>query len=95
MKITGSITIFDRNQNHAEQEDIAALHRLVWVDASGLHVGESNSHSEVLIDDDSIAMRVNNETFSTYGIDHSDLGSYRIGYASDGGLCFDYIAGGV
>ena len=72
--LTGSITIHDRTQNTAERADISELQRLVRIDKEGVHVGDNIYRSEVLIDSDSIDMRIDGQVFSTYGIDHTDMG---------------------
>lgn len=93
--LTGSITIQDRTQNIAERADISELQRLVRIDQDGVHVGDNIYRSEVLIDSESIDMRIDGQTFSTYGIDHTDMGEYRIASSSDGGLSFNYLGGGL
>ena len=91
--LTGSITIFDRKQNVEEREAIAEQQRLVYIDKDGLHVRRSDAQSEVLIDQDSVAVRVNDSTFSSFGVDNLTLGDYRIRQAADGGLSFDFMGG--
>lgn len=91
--LTGSITIFDRKQNVEEREAIAEQQRLVYIDKDGLHVRRSNAQSEVLIDQDSVDVRVNDSTFSSFGVDNLTLGDYRIRQAADGGLSFDFMGG--
>ena len=93
MKITGSITIFDRTQNTEEREAIAEQQRIVYIDRDGLHVRRSDAQSEVLIDQDSVDVRVNDSTFSSFGVDSMTLGDYRIRQAADGGLSFDFMGG--
>ena len=95
MVISGSITIHDRTQNIVERKDISQLQRLVRLDKDGLHVGDNIYRSEVLIDSDSVDIMIDGKMFSSYGIDHVDMGEYRIASASDGGLSFDYVAGGA
>ena len=91
--LTGSITIFDRTQNVEEREAIAEQQRLVYLDRDGLHVRRSDAQSEVLIDQDSVDVRVNDSTFSSFGVDNLTLGDYRIRQAADGGLSFDFMGG--
>lgn len=91
MKITGSITIFDRTQNVEEREAIAEQQRLVYIDMDGLHVRRTDAQSEVLIDQDSVDVRVDGAVFSSFGVDNVALGNYQIRRAADGGLSFDYI----
>jgi len=93
--LTGSITIHDRTQNTIERKDISELQRLVRIDQDGVHVGDNVYRSEVLIDSDSIDMQIDGKAFSTYGIDHTDMGEYRIASSSDGGLSFNYLGGGL
>ncbi len=92
--LTGSITIFDRKQNVEEREAIAEQQRIVYIDADGLHVRRSDAQSEVLIDQDSVDVRVDGSTFSSFGVDNVSMGNYKIRQAADGGLSFDYISGG-
>ena len=91
--LTGSITIFDRTQNVEEREAIAEQQRIVYIDRDGLHVRRSDAQSEVLIDQDSVDVRVNDSTFSSFGVDNLTLGDYRIRQAADGGLSFDFMGG--
>ena len=91
--LTGSITIFDRTQNVEEREAIAEQQRIVYIDSDGLHVRRSDAQSEVLIDQDSVDVRVNDSTFSSFGVDNLTLGDYRIRQAADGGLSFDFMGG--
>lgn len=91
--LTGSITIFDRTQNVEEREAIAEQQRIVYIDRDGLHVRRSDAQSEVLIDQDSVDVRVNDSTFSSFGVDNLTLGDYRIRQAADGGLSFDFVGG--
>lgn len=91
--LTGSITIFDRTQNVEEREAIAEQQRIVYIDRDGLHVRRSDAQSEVLIDQDSVDVRVNDSTFSSFGVDNLTLGDYRIRQAADGGLAFDFMGG--
>ena len=91
--LTGSITIFDRTQNVEEREAIAEQQRIVYIDRDGLHVRRSDAQSEVLIDHDSVDVRVNDSTFSSFGVDNLTLGDYRIRQAADGGLSFDFMGG--
>ena len=91
--ITGSITIFDRTQNTEERESIAEHQRLVYIDKDGLHVHRSDAQSEVMIDEDSVDVRVNDSTFSSFGVDAMTMGEYQIRQAADGGLSFDFIGG--
>ena len=91
--LTGSITIFDRTQNVEEREAIVEQQRIVYIDMDGLHVRRSDAQSEVLIDQDSVDVRVNDSTFSSFGVDNLTLGDYRIRQAADGGLSFDFMGG--
>ena len=91
--LTGSITIFDRTQNVEEREAIAEQQRIVYIDRDGLYVRRSDAQSEVLIDQDSVDVRVNDSTFSSFGVDNLTLGDYRIRQAADGGLSFDFMGG--
>ena len=91
--LTGSITIFDRTQNVEEREAIAEQQRIVYIDRDGLHVRRSDAQSEVLIDQDSVDVRVNDSTFSSFGVDNLTLGDYRIRQSADGGLSFDFMGG--
>ena len=93
--LTGTITIFDRTQNHKEQDDIAQQQQLVRLDAGGLHVGDSTDRSEVLIDSDSVGVIVDDVVFSSFGVESVTFGNYQMRRAADGGLAFDYVAGGA
>lgn len=94
MKITGSITIFDRTQNRADQAQIdgrlprSEFQRLVRVDAEGLHIGDNLTPNSILIDSRSVNVRIGGKTFTQMGANYQRIGEYKIRRTSDGGLAF-------
>ena len=95
MLLRGSITIQDRTRNRKDQNDIAEQQRLVHLDSDGLHIGDSSYKSEVLIDSDSVGVIVDDVVFSSFGVESVTFGNYQMRRAADGGLAFDYVAGGA
>lgn len=92
--ITGSITIFDRTQNRWEQTQIAEsvtrseFQRLVRVDAEGLSIGDNLTPNSILIDSESVNVRIGGKTFTQMGANYQRIGEYKIRRTSDGGLAF-------
>ena len=70
MKITGSITIFDRTQNRLDQAQIddavtrSEFQRLVRLDADGLSIGDNLTPNSILIDSESVNVRIGGKTFT-------------------------------
>lgn len=62
--------------------------RVVRIDDEGLHVGDSRTNNEVLIDSDSVNIVIENERYSKFAAQYVQFGQYKIGYAEDGGLMF-------
>lgn len=92
--ISGSITIFDRTQNRWEQTQIAEsvtrseFQRLVRVDAEGLSIGDNLTPNSILIDSESVNVRIGGKTFTRMGANYQKIGEYKIRRTSDGGLAF-------
>lgn len=92
--ISGSITIFDRTQNRWEQTQIAEsvtrseFQRLVRVDAEGLIIGDNLTPNSILIDSESVNVRIGGKTFTRMGANYQKIGEYKIRRTSDGGLAF-------
>ena len=92
MKITGSITIFDRTQNAEEREAIAEQQRIVYIDRDGLHVRRSDAQSEVLIDQDSVDVLVGGKVSSSFIAGGLILGNYMLWQPEEaGGLAFNLL----
>ena len=81
--LTGSITIFDRTQNRADQAQ-----RLVRLDADGLSIGDNLTPNSILIDSESVNVRIGGKTFTRMGANYQRIGEYKIRRTSDGGLAF-------
>lgn len=60
----------------------------VRLDDSGLHVGEKGKPGEVLIDSDSVDVRVGGKVFSSFGDDFVEFGNQQMRRTSDGGIAF-------
>lgn len=54
----------------------------------GLHVGAEGTTGEVVIDSDSVDVRINGKTFSSFGANYVEFGNYQIRRSADGGLVF-------
>lgn len=92
--LTGSITIFDRTQNRADQAQIddavtrSEFQRLVRLDADGLSIGDNRTPNSILIDSESVNVRIGGKTFTKMGANYQKIGEYKIRRTSDGGLAF-------
>lgn len=64
------------------------LSRLMRLDGTGLHVGVYGSGSELLLDDGSVNVMMNNERYSRFAADHVQFGNYQLRRSVDGGLVF-------
>lgn len=58
------------------------------LDSDGLHVGEKGKPGEVLIDSDSVDVRVGGKVFSSFGDDYVEFGNQQMRRTSDGGIAF-------
>ena len=65
--------------------------RVVRIDDAGLHVGDNQTSSEVLIDSDSVDLVVGGRQFSSFAADYVQFGDQQIRRTSDGGIAFKRI----
>lgn len=98
MAVTGSITIFDRTQNAADQAATAAAQKtaddtaaVVRVRTDGLHVGKSDSDCEVLVTNEDVQVVKAGQTFSRFAANYTQHGSYQMRETADGGLAFVFV----
>ena len=82
-------------QDAANAQDIAGaalpradFKRVVRIDSEGLHVGDNQASGEVLIDSASVNVRLGGQTFSSFGANYVEFGSYQLRRTADGGLAF-------
>jgi len=66
--------------------------RIVREEVDGLHIGDNTTTSEVVIDSVSVNIKVNNETYSTFGPNFLQLGDdIRMRTPACGGIAFSPI----
>ena len=65
--------------------------RVVRVDPEGLHVGDNQTRNEVLIDSDSVNVRVGGVTGGRFAANFVQLGNYRMYISNDGGMAFKVV----
>lgn len=83
--ITGGIEVF------VNEVAINTLNTLVRVDNDGLHVGEQDSNKELLLDEESLNVRIGSETYSRFASNYMQIGNYRLYKTNDGGLAFKVV----
>jgi len=66
----------------------ADFKRVVRIDNDGLHVGDSQSTGEVLIDSESVNVVMNGNKYSRFAGNYVQFGNYQLRRTSDGGLAF-------
>ena len=66
----------------------ADFRRVVRIDEYGLHVGDSQKNSEVLIDETSMNVVVDNQGYSKFAADFVRFGDYELRRSIDGGMVF-------
>jgi hypothetical protein len=64
------------------------MNRLVRLDAEGLHVGDSQTSNEVLIDSESVNVVMYGNRYSKFAADYVQFGNYQLRKSVDGGLVF-------
>lgn len=64
------------------------LDRVIRIDPNGLHVGDSESFNEVLVDSDGVNVVVGGQEYSKFAGRYVQFGNYKIGLADDEGLMF-------
>ena len=69
----------------------ADFRRVVRIDDHGLHVGDSQSTGEVLIDSESVNVVMNGNKYSRFAGNYVQFGNYQLRRTADGGLAFKII----
>ena len=64
------------------------FNRMVRINDEGLHVGDSQTTNEVLIDSNSVNVVIGGDKYSKFADSYVQFGNYKIGLAEDGGLMF-------
>lgn len=62
--------------------------RVIRVDLNGLHVGDSKTPCEVLIDSSSVSVVLGGQKFSVFAANYVEFGNYQLRKTADGGLTF-------
>ena len=62
--------------------------RVVRIDESGLHVGDNQTTSEVLIDSESVNVVMGGQKYSRFAANYVQFGNYQLRKSADGGLAF-------
>lgn len=75
----------------AQDVSIETLNTLVRVDDNGLHIGEVDSGKEVLIDEESLSVMIDGQTYSRFASNYAQFGNYRIYNDVSGGLVFKMV----
>lgn len=69
----------------AARED---FRRVVRIDTEGLHVGDSQTSNEVMIDSESVNVVLGGRKYSKFAGDYVQFGDYQLRRSVDGGLVF-------
>lgn len=62
--------------------------RYVRLDDAGLHVGETDASSEVLIDENGVGVVARGKRFSSFAANYVQFGDYQMRRTADGGMVF-------
>lgn len=65
-----------------------SLDRVIRIDENGLHIGDSETSNEVLVDSDSVNVVIGGQKYSKFAGRYVQFGNYKIGLADDDGLMF-------
>lgn len=89
----GKLNTTDISSNSYIQQSIVdkvtgSIEQFARLDNGGLHVGEKGKPGEVLIDSDSVDVRVGGKVFSSFGDDYVEFGNQQMRRTSDGGIAF-------
>lgn len=77
-----------KSNNSVQMVVTGEVEQYVRLDDDGLHVGEKGKPGEVLIDSDSVDVRVGGKVFSSFGDDFVEFGNQQMRRTSDGGIAF-------
>ena len=72
---------------------VSELQHSVFVKPDGLHVQAEGSGTEVVIDSNSVDIRVGGVPFSSFGSNYVEFGDYQMRRTADGGLAFKKRSG--
>ena len=84
----------NRAQNAADAAQVTAdaaredFRRVVRIDTEGLHVGDSQTSNEVMIDSESVNVVLGGRKYSKFAGDYVQFGDYQLRRSVDGGLVF-------
>lgn len=76
------------SNSYIRQTVTGEVERFARLDGDGLHVGESGSPGEVLIDSESVNVVMNGQKYSRFGANYVQFGRTQLRGASDGGMLF-------
>jgi len=69
-------------------DDTKGLRRVLRLDSDGVHVGDTQTTSEVLIDSGSMNVVMGGVRYSRFAANYAQFGNYQLRRTSDGGLVF-------
>lgn len=69
-------------------DDTRGLRRILRLDSDGVHVGDSATANELLLDSQSVNVRMGGQTFSKFAGNYVQFGDYQLRRTTDGGLVF-------
>ena len=75
----------------AQQVSIETMNTLIKIDDDGLHIGETGSSKEVLIDEEAMNITIGGQTYSKFAANYAQFGNYRVYNDSTGGLVFNVV----
>ena len=84
----------ERAQGAADAAQVTAdaaredFRRVVRIDTEGLHVGDSQTSNEVMIDSESVNVVLGGRKYSKFAGDYVQFGDYQLRRSVDGGLVF-------
>ena len=79
--------VADSAKSTAESTQVA-FRRLINMEEDGLHIGDTQSNSEVVIDSESLNVVLGGLRYSKFAANYVQFGNYQLRRSSDGGLVF-------
>ena len=79
--------VADSAKSTAESTQVA-FRRLINLEEDGLHIGDTQSNSEVVIDSESLNVVLGGLRYSKFAANYVQFGNYQLRRSSDGGLVF-------
>lgn len=68
--------------------DVDEMQHLIRIEEDGLHVGAEGTTGEVVVDSDSVDIRLSGRKFSSFAGSYVEFGNYQLRRTADGGLAF-------